>query len=105
VPVRRRRSERDRRGREHQDREDAGAHERGRVLGQHGPVAQPDLGQRDEDRQRGRRDQRRLHALPRGERAPVDQQGGQPADDEHQAEEQGSRPHPEYTKKIRMKKP
>jgi hypothetical protein len=66
----------------------AGADERGGGGREHHPVLLPDVGQGDEQRQRGRGDERHLHPLPGGQHTPVHEQGRQAADDKQHGQEQ-----------------
>ena len=72
---------------EHDDGEHTRADKGGRVLGQHRSGLQADLGQRDEQRQRGRGEQHHLDPSTHGQVAPIEEQGGEATDDEEQDEE------------------
>jgi hypothetical protein len=69
---------------EHQDRQDARADQGGGGGGEQDPVSLADLGQGDQQGQRGRRDEGHFHPLAGRERMPVHQQRGQAADDQQQ---------------------
>jgi hypothetical protein len=74
--------------REHEHRDHAGADERGRVLRQHPPLFEADLGHGDDEREGGRgRQHQRQPVVPR-DRPAVEEQHGRPTNDEEQREEE-----------------
>jgi hypothetical protein len=74
---------------EHQHRQGPGADQGGRVLPEHGAVAQPDLGEGDQQGQGGGGQQHQLHPPDRRQVPAVQEQGRHPPDGQQQHEEGG----------------